>query len=333
MGVEHAASTTVHGPNSAKAVPRRTPPTGGEDTSVDVFSAEPNVETIAALQRSHGNQFVARTLANRKLQRHPEGFEPGIDPEAAAQELAQPESSGVETSPAAESESADLTPSETAPKGAKPTAPAKPKAMSLAKAEEVLTASFGKVKKIVPGKIEILADRKALWAKYDEINKGRGNPYNGGKPWEDGDAKKYIPGLDGTANPDTGTVYVNDQTTLATATAHEVLHNNTAAGFRKAVGETINEGATEYLAIKALKAAKVSIKSGTAYPGEVGFVTKLIEVVTEKVLIDSYFGGATTLTDAYDKAKGTGAFDKLKPLADAKNYTEAGKLLKAEKPK
>jgi hypothetical protein len=333
MGTEHTAATAVHSPNTAKLISRRTSQPVETSITATTGSAEPSIESLAALQRSHGNQFVARTLANRNVQRHPEGFEPSIDPEAAAQELAQPETPVAETESESTSEETEQAPTEAATKGEKPSAPAKPKAMSLAKAEEVLTASFGKVKKIVPGKIEILADREAIWKQYDENNKGRKNPYNEGKPWKDGDAKKYIPGLDGFASASKGTVYVNAQTSLATATAHEVLHMNTAADFRKAVGETINEGATEYLAIKALKAAKVSIKSGTAYPGEVAFVTKLVAVVTESSLIAAYFGGAATLTGDYDKIKGAGAFDKLKPLAEAKNYTEAGKLLKAEKPK
>lgn len=310
---------------------------------------------VLALQRSHGNAFVERRLT--AVQRHPEGFTPTVDPEEAAAEIANPpplaavggggdeetaDPAAAEDVPSQEADDtaptetvADDTAAEADPAVAPATgsgeakAPATPTAMSLAKAEDVLTKSFGTVKKIVPGKIELLADRAALWVKYDQINKGRKNPYNGGKPWKDGDAKQYIPGLDGTADPDTGIVYINQQTRLATATAHEVLHNNTAAGFRTAVGDTINEGTTEYLAIKALKAASVSTTSGTAYPGEVAFVTKLIGVVTEDCLIKAYFGGAATLTDAFDKKQGAGAFAKMKPFADAKNYTEAEKALKA----
>jgi hypothetical protein len=133
--------------------------------------------------------------------------------------------------------------------------------------------------------------------------------------------------LDGFA--DKGTVYVNQTTTLATATAHEMLHNNTAAGFRAAVGETINEGSTEYLALKALKDSSIPLSTGVAYPNEVAFVTKLIGLVTEATLISAYFGGANTLIDAFDKKQGTGKFASMKTYAEAKNYTEAGKIIDA----
>jgi hypothetical protein len=306
---------------------------------------------LLRLQRSHGNAFVGHRLGKPgELQRHPEGFEPSADPAKAAEEINSPpplEGQGEAAAPAtdgapagdAESapaeEAAPPTPESsepappaegTAPTGGPATAPATPKAMDLAKAKEVLTKSYGSTKTIVPGNIVLLADRAATWKKYDEVTKGRKNPHTNA-PWVDGDAQKYIPGLDGFA--DKGTVYVNQTTTLATATAHEMLHNNTAAGFRAAVGETINEGSTEYLALKALKESSIPLSTGVAYPNEVAFVTKLIGLVTEATLISAYFGGANTLIDAFDKKQGTGKFASMKTYAEAKNYTEAGKIIDA----
>jgi hypothetical protein len=320
---------------------------------------------IARMQRLVGNNGVNRSLRGHstpggRIQRHPEGAEMTHDPVEANEEIANPESLGpvgptttaddTATSTGTDTASdTDAAPeqAETAPPepetdtstdtatdtsdipaatgdGTAPPAPATNKVMDLAKAQDVLTKSYGKNKTIVAGSIEMLADREATWKKYDEIAKDATNPHTG-KKWEAGDAKKYIPGLDGFASG--GKVYINSQTKLATATAHEMLHNNTASDFRGKVGETINEGSTETLAIKALKAASVSTASGTAYPGEVAFVGKLINLVSEQTLIDAYFGGAATLIDKFDKSQGAGAFAKMKPFAEAKNYTEAEKSL------
>jgi len=307
----------------------------------------PRQTAILRRQHTHGNAFVGRILREQpggpRVQRHPEGFTPSIDEAEAVAEIENPPEAasgggGVATAaatqePAAAEEAAPAADEEPVPAAEtgkeKAPAPETPTAMDLTKACEVLKKSYGTVKTIVPGSIVLLADRDATWAKYDEVTKGRTNPFTK-QPWKDGDAKNAYPGLDGFA--DKGTVYVNQKTRLATATAHEMLHNNTAAGFRAAVGETINEGSTEYLAIKALKAASISIASGTAYPGEVGFVTKLIGVVGEDTLIKAYFGGAATLTDAFDAKQGKGQFAVMKPLADAKKYADAEKVLKPPAP-
>jgi len=318
---------------------------------INLTSSHLGRAVIGQLQSQQGNAFVGRLLGDpetRSLQRHPSGTPMTHDPVEAESEIQdppplptagrplQPAEDGAptfETPPEAESDPTTGAPAvdevepATGEKDKTPPAPATSKVMNLAKAEEVLNKSYGTTKKMVPGKIVILADREAIWKQYDENNKGRQNPYNENKPWADGDAKKYIPGLDGFATKSLGTVYVNEQTTLATATAHEMLHNNTEAGFRAAVGETINEGATEYLALKALKDSSVPLMSGRAYPNEVAFVTKLAKLVTEPILIDAYFNGALKLIDKFDEMQGKGEFAKMKPLAEAQNFTEANKLL------
>jgi hypothetical protein len=237
-----------------------------------------------------------------------------IDPTTVAEEVSQPARQETPATPAAVDTPATPTTA--------PPAPASPQAMSMSQAEKVLQDSFGTVHKIVPGNIVLLDDRAAVWAKYDEVCIRLGctnNKATPPRPWQTGDAQVVSPGLEGFA--DSGIVYVNKQTPLITATAHEMLHNNTAADFRGAVGETINEGSTEYLAIKALNAAGVATPgSATAYPGQVAIVTKLIKVVGEGTLTSAYFGGANTLIDAYNTLQGPAGFSLFKTRRRSPQY-------------
>jgi hypothetical protein len=199
-------------------------------------------------------------------------------------------------------------------------------AMTLAGAEKILKGAYSDVKSIVPGKVEVLADRQACWDKYDEVCMADKltNP-DTGKEWAKGDAKKRSPGLDGFAWK--GVVYVSGETTLVTATAHEMLHNNTAAGFRSAVGEAVNEGTTEMLAIKALKAAGVTGPS--AYPKQVEIVNAIAAFVGEDKLTKAYFSGVGTLTAAYDAARGeAGGWPAVKAAADTLKLADVNALLK-----
>src|SRR6185437_3802965 len=136
-----------------------------------------------------------------------------------------------------------------------------PGAMSLATAQKVLTGAYGGVKTIVPGSIVILADQPACAAKYDEVCIAGHIKRPDGSDWKAGDCAKddAAAGVLNQGFAWGGVVYVNGKTTLVTATAHEILHNNTAAGYRTAMGETFNEGSTEYLARKAVAAAGVTV--------------------------------------------------------------------------
>src|SRR3954447_23522568 len=129
-----------------------------------------------------------------------------------------------------------------------------PGAMSLAAAQQVLQGAYGGMKDIVPGTIVILADQPACSAKYDDLCIAEGIKRPDGSAWKKGDCAKDDAAqsvlTEGFAWK--GVVYVNGKTTLVTATAHEVLHNNTSGKFRATAGDTFNEGATEYLARKAL---------------------------------------------------------------------------------
>jgi len=231
----------------------------------------------------------------------------GTTPEAAPQTGAAPETTpGTETG--AEGTTSAVTDTTPAP------APATPQAMDLSTAQKLLQSSYGTVHTVLPGNIVLLAGQPPLWDKYDEINLGRRNPHNNNQPWKKTDAKTYLPGLQGFAEK--GTVYVNQQTPLTTATAHEMLHNNTASDFRAAVGETINEGATEYLAKKALTEAGVPLGTAVAYPTQVGIVEKLVNLVGERTLITSYFNGANTLIRAYELIHGSGIFPLFRHAAE-----------------
>ncbi len=143
--------------------------------------------------------------------------------------------------------------------------------MSLASAQKILQGSLGGLKTIVPGTIEVLADQAACSRKYDEVCMADGITRPDGSPWAMGDCAKddIAAGVQTEGFAWKGVVYVNGATTLVTATAHEILHNNADSGFRGKVGETFNEGTTEFLARDALKQVGVKVPSVTAYPEQV----------------------------------------------------------------
>ena len=122
-------------------------------------------------------------------------------------------------------------------------------------------------------------------------------------------------------------VYVNGQTTLTSAMAHEMLHMNTHEDFRGKVGETINEGSTEHLALKSLSEAGVPMSTGVAYPDEVAIVRRLIDIVGERVLINAYFNGPDILVTEYARYYGFMMWPVLKAAAEAKNQAMLTPLL------
>ncbi len=319
-------------------------------------------QMFSSLQRAYGNAYVARVAINFNdkpknslqrhadhdhtdemgaagaVQRHPEGTAlASANPAAANAEIARPprQAAGAASTPAAP-EAAPAAPeaASAAPEVSSATVetviPIKPGTMptlTLASSQAILKTSFGKIHEIVQGTIVILDNQDACHTKYDEINKGRPNPYNGRQPWADGDAKKYIPGLQGFA--DAPTVYINKETRLTSTTVHEMLHINTASGFRAAVGETINEGTTEILALKALADASVTPTAGVeAYPTQRNLVKKLIGLVGEETLTKAYFNGAASLVEAFETLQGVGSFAKLKTAMEALDSAKVTELVK-----
>ena len=343
MSVERSGADHERPAAPAFEVTRTHPHAEPPEARVQLLPAENEGKLVSMIHRADDSgrirlaTWLQKTAGNRSatglmVQRHPEGATLTVEEDANAEPHAlggADKGLSSETGTPAPSEApAKASPAGPA-KGAAPAAkPAKltpQSALSVTAAQKYLEAVYGKTKKIQAGNIVELKDAAATWAEYDKVNKGRTNPYTN-KPWEDGDAKKYIPGLQGFQDADK--IYVNVATALHTTTVHEMLHLNTAAGFRGAVGETINEGTTEMLALKALEAAGVPATPGVqAYPTQVGMVRKLAAFVTEDTLISAYFGGAATLTDAFEALTSKGAWTTLKGYAEKLDETNFVKSL------
>jgi hypothetical protein len=295
---------------------------------------------LLRLGRLAGNQAVQSAIARGLVvQRHPEGAGMSVDPEAALAEQAAADAAD-EAAGETSTEAGTTAPAPTETPAAeggdkKPPAPAKPAYLDLAKAKEVLTKAYGTSKTIETGKIEFVDTREAAWAKYDELCIA-GNVHNTrtGAKWKAGDAKATYPlGLNGWNWK--GTSYVNKASAGSTTTPHEMLHGNTADGFRAAVGETFNEGITQYLTLKALKASKIAPPASIPYAAEVKCAEALIAITGEQAVIDAYFkGGASTtaMIKKVDDELGAGTFAKAK-TAGADYAKVKAALKKKPKPK
>lgn len=288
---------------------------------------------VIALQGTAGNRAATRAIG-RQVQRHAEGSELPKKEEQVAeiQEQQQALPEGTRTKAEEKTQVGDAAKSGKAFQKAQKLTPG---AMSLASAQKILQGAFGGLKVIVPGTIVILADQPACVAKYDEVCMADNLTKADGTPWTAG----HKAALDAAAGVLTqgfawkGVVYVNGQTTLVTATAHEILHNNVAAGFRGKVGETFNEGITELLARRALSVAGVSVPSVTAYPDQVKFTVRLQKLVGDPTLTESYFSGADTLIAKFEEFKGVGTWATLKTHAEALDEVNFNALLAAKKGK
>lgn len=306
------------------AAVRKPAPARGAQPAVpvpDIASTAASPEAFLWLQRNVGNTALSRqplsgAARSSPVQRHAPGFRPSIDPERAAAELrggagaeaAAPEAAGPPAPVPAATPAPAVGPEGGGGGAAAPAAPRpralRNEAMALATAEAALSRSYGRIRRIVTVPVTIL-DHAGILRAYDDDCIARGvlftDPRTGAtRPWRRGDAD---PGIEGFALTDRSRIYVQSDTTLPTATAHELLHANTAADFRGAVGEAINEGTTEHLAIKALTAAGLPTMGPTgaqAYSGQVTAVQQLISVLGEDTLISAYFGGAASLVSAYE---------------------------------
>lgn len=337
--------------------------TGGLKTANLISSIPPDVpsarplrqKTIAGIQRRLGNTNVMRLMRRDGLiQRHPEGAGLSVDENKVANEVQNPAPAqlgvgGAISEPIVENSAAPAaaegptpatttptttpattptttTPATTTPAAATTPAPATSMAMDSTRAQEVLNTTFGSIHRMIPVTTVLLEDNAATLAKYDQISVGRNNIFvTPNRPWQAGDAQAAFGGLNGFA--DNGTIYVNKQTTSPTTTCHEMLHLNTAGGFRAAVGETINEGTTQMLTIKALQQAGVALPASLPYAGETAMVRKLATVVGEGTLTSAYFGGADSLISAFNAIQGEGMFALMKARADAKDWTGADRYL------
>lgn len=286
-----------------------------------------------AVQR-HGAQEEPDTI-NRAIQRHPEGteLEEKDDQVTEIEEKEQATSAPMATRTKEEAKS-EKKEAKKAGKAFKKSQKLTPGAMSLAAAEKILQGSYGGFKKIVPGTIVILADQPACSAKYDEICINEGILRPDGSAWQPGDNAKD----DAAAGVRTegfawkGVVYVNGKTTLVTATAHEILHNNTEPNFRGKVGETFNEGVTETLARQALKDAGIKVPKETAYPAQVKLTKLLIKRVGLDVVKKGYFEDVQKLVNEF-LSKASGTWAQLVTAAEALDTDKVKEALKKKKSK
>ena len=289
------------------------------------------LDQVISLQRTMGNR-ATEVVISRWIQRHPEGEElPRKDEQVGElQGNASVAPAATRTKAEEATQQGEATQAGTAFQKAQKLTPG---AMSLAGAQKILQGAFGGVKDIVPGSVVVLADQPACAAKYDEVCIADGVKRPDGSAWKKGDCAKD----DAAAGVLTegfawkGVAYVNGKTTLVTATAHEVLHNNTAAGFRGKVGETFNEGITEMLARRALSVAGVTVPSVTAYPDQVKLSVKLQNLVGQPVITDAYFGGADPLITKYEQLKGASTWATLKTAAEALDEPAFNKAIAAKK--
>lgn len=326
----------AHDPASPHAAlaPRAETAAPGVDARGPHAGAVPSSPThVLGLQRLAGNRAVSGLMRTPRLPSRPAAV--AVQRHAPGTELPQKDKNLAETGQAlsatrssaeAKKQKGDAsTEGSTFQKARKLT----PGAMSLASAQKVLQGTYGDVKDIVPGSIVILADQPACAAKYDEIEMARGVLRPDGSAWKAGDCAKddAAEGVTTEGFASDGVVYVNGKTTLVTATAHEMLHNNTGAGFRTKMGETFNEGTTELLARQALKDSGVAVPAETAYPTQVSLTSQLKDLVGVQTLTDAYFNGPDKLIAAFEALKGVGSWVTLKALAEALDVGKAKKAM------
>lgn len=261
------------------------------------------------LQRAAGNAAVSARVAS-------------LEPGATAATLFRDDTPATATeAPPAKDEGAKKPDGPIAPETKKdaPEHPSPPKLqMDLASGEAVLKNAFGSIKKIVPGKIEVL-DPAAFKKAYDKI-------YGAGQwSWD-----KYVVPTYGSLNGFAydGVNYINTGSAGLHTVVHEMLHNNTAADWRGVVGSRWDEGTTEVLTQVACEQLKVD--APVCYPGESPVVREaLAQGLTVADLQEAYLNGGAKekIADWADKnCKENWA--AIKGYMEAKNWAAAKAALK-----
>jgi hypothetical protein len=101
---------------------------------------------------------------------------------------------------------------------------------------------------------------------------------------------------------------------------------NTAAGFREMVGELLNEGMTDHLAVRACKNAGLSDYGPPGYVQGMGIATRLIGVVGEHVLEEAYFNDPDVLPRRFEEMQGAGMWVGLKAAMDRNDASTIAEL-------
>jgi hypothetical protein len=189
------------------------------------------------------------------------------------------------------------------------------------RAQEILMDTFGNIKKIVKGELE-LVDKDTAHEHHDAFLIGKktwnSQPW-ADRPWESGDSKLIFRTFYGFADTGAGIIYIVENPGGASGASggdqqmptivHEMLHINAAGDFASTVKGTIDEGTTELLTGKAMQKAGMSFSP--EYQGQIAFVNALIGLVSEGTLTSAYFGGASILVSAFEAIRGEGSWARL----------------------
>jgi hypothetical protein len=243
----------------------------------------------------------------------------------------------AETGAEAGTEAGTEAETEAAEESEAPPAPVLGPTMAVAFSQQALQDAFSGVagRDIIPGNITVVASRDELYAAYDQwcIDHNVTNS-DTGVTWVAGDLarRNAARGLrtNAFAEPEPGTnIWVDASGTDPTATVHEMLHINTASGFRAAVGEIVNEGTTQRLAVRAVQATGSSVAgSENTYQREQEVVEGIANIVGDEVVTSAYFNGADSMITTYEDRAGENTWTALKALLDARNFDTALALLR-----
>jgi len=203
-------------------------------------------------------------------------------------------------------------------KGRKKPKKVQKKLIGKAKSVAILQEAYGDIKKISGGTVVWLGQAE-FEAAYEQI-------YGKTKwAWD----KYVVPmfgNLEGFAYKRTN--YINKDIATVDVVPHEMLHNNATQGWIEYAGSNITEGATEYLTIKAVKAA--GYKPTHSYPNQEKVIRKLVKVVGEDTLMNAYFKNILVIIKAVDD-KCTGSWDNFKKAMDESKWFKAKLLLNKKK--
>lgn len=135
--------------------------------------------------------------------------------------------------------------------------------------------------------------------------------------------------LEGFTAPN-NTIYINKTAQAVDTMPHEILHRHEDGAVINQMGENFNEGFTEYLTQKAVKAMGYSPTS--SYPDDLAVIKKLVPIIGgDEVLENAYFDGKlSALKEALEKKKGIGSYARLVAAMKAGQYGKANKVLDAK---
>lgn len=104
-------------------------------------------------------------------------------------------------------------------------------------------------------------------------------------------------GIRGFTDVVTGDVYINAEFANSATTPHELLHANAAPDFVEAVGLSVYEGATEQLALDALRTSNVAPPMDPEYAQERALVAEVVRVVGPELLARAYLNGGPAVEE------------------------------------